>query len=73
MQYTHRITQITVCPEGKKTFDELSTVVEIGDNGSGEFVQVNQNDGEASRIRIDKSEWPALRDAIDRMIAECRE
>ena len=73
MQYTHRITQITVCPEGKKTFDELSTVVEIGDNGSGEFVQVNQNDGEASRIRIDKSEWPALRDAIDRMIAECQE
>jgi hypothetical protein len=73
MQYTHRITQITVCPVGKKTYDELSTLVEACSNESGEFVEVKQNHGEASGLRINKSEWPALRDAIDKMIEECRE
>ncbi len=46
-----------------------STIVEIVDEGGGEFVVVKQTTGE---VRIDPGEWPAIRKAINRLIKECR-
>ena len=43
------------------------------DVAEGEFVTVKQSGlADAGKIRIDSTEWPALRAAIDRMILECR-
>ena len=68
-----RITRLVVAPEGATTFDERATTVEIEDEAAGEFVTVTQCYSDTdSVINIDPAEWPALREAIDRMIAECR-
>lgn len=68
-----RITRLVVAPEGATTFDERATTVEIEDEAAGEFVTVHQvNDDKDAKVAIDPAEWPALREAIDRMIAECR-
>lgn len=37
---------------------------------AGAFVTVAQDDG---AVRIDPAEWPALRDAIERMMVTARE
>lgn len=39
------------------------------DDSAGDFVEVRQQIG---KIAINHEEWPILREAIDRMIAECR-
>ena len=42
-------------------------------DAGGEFVTVEQPGlADAGKIRIDPTEWTALRAAIDRMIGECR-
>ena len=73
MSIETRITRLVVVPEGMQLFHEQATTVEIEDEAAGEFVVVRQvsEDG-AGSVCIDPSEWPALREAIDRMIAECR-
>lgn len=68
-----RITRLVVLPEGMQLFHDEATSVEIDDEAAGEFVVVKQvSEDNAGSISIDPSQWPALRDAIDRMIAECR-
>lgn len=47
-------------------------MVEIDDDGGGEFVTVTDMSDRGGKIHIDRNEWPALRDAIDQMIAGCR-
>jgi hypothetical protein len=48
--------------------------VRIDDNGAGEFVTVRESIPTMEGVlSIDVSEWPALRAAIDRLIAECRD
>jgi hypothetical protein len=70
-----RVTRLHVMPPGEPTFGEMATVVEIEDEAAGEFVVVRQSrDGSRSgEVRIDRSEWPEMRAAIDRMIGECRQ
>ncbi len=65
-----RITQLTVAPEGADLCDDRSTIIEITDEGGGEFITVIQPDGPAE-IRIDADEWPAIRRAIDKLFKEC--
>lgn len=48
------------------------TVVEIADEGGGEFVSVDQPLGTADTFRWDPEEWPAIRDAIDNAFAEIK-
>ena len=69
-----RYTQITVAPEGDPIFSEQATHISIEDECAGEFVKVSQIGDHAERgiIEINPEEWPALRDAIDTMIAACR-
>lgn len=68
-----RYTQITVAPEGEPIFSEAATHITIEDV-AGEFVKVKQicDHSENGTIAINPEEWPAIRDAIDSMIAECR-
>lgn len=50
-------------------------ILDDGDGGAGEFVQVSQSDedGLTARIRISPDEWLELRNAIDHAIAMCQE
>ena len=73
MIYHTRTLAIMVKPEGEPTFSELATTIQIEDESGGEFVVVSQHGTpEMGQIAINPEEWPTLRDAIDRMIAECR-
>lgn len=65
-----RITKLTVTPG--ELFHEMGFEIEIVDEASGEFVEVRSN-SEGHPLRIDCSEWPFLRDAIDRMFEEIAE
>ena len=71
--YETRTLSIIVLPEGESIFSEMATTITIEDEAGGEFVVVEQSAHvDAGKIRIDSTEWPALRAAIDRMILECR-
>ena len=74
-KFETRVTRITVAPLGEPIFCETATHVEIQDEAAGEFVKVYQEGGHTDYqkfITLDKDEWPAVRDAIDRMFGECR-
>jgi hypothetical protein len=68
-----RITQITVVPDGEPIFSERAVTISIRDEAAGEFVVVKQLTDDPQELSIDPEEWPALREAIDEMIKECRE
>jgi hypothetical protein len=71
--YEIRATKLIVAPEGEQVFSEMCTSVEIKDEAAGEFVMLSQSGRtDLGKIAISPEEWPALRDAIDRMIAQCR-
>lgn len=67
-----RITQLTVLPEGEPLFSDIAHTVTIDDEGAGEYVVVKSLSEHYGKIAIDVKEWPALKDAIDRMIQECK-
>jgi len=47
--------------------------VTIEDEAGGEFVVVRGNtDTHHGSVAINPNEWPAVRDAIDRMVKECK-
>jgi hypothetical protein len=75
--YTTRVTRLSVLPDGEPIFSEQCAHISIEDEAAGEFVQVQQrsgrSDAETQTIAIDPDEWPHLRDAIDRMIKECKQ
>ncbi len=71
--YETRILSLIVLPESEAIFSEQATTVTIEDDAGGEFVVIEQLGlVDAGKIRIDSTEWPAIRAAIDRMIEECR-
>lgn len=74
MDYETRTLKIGVVAKGEPIFHESMTEIEIIDEASGEFLKVSQHtdDQEAQKILIDPYEWPTLKDAIDKMINECR-
>jgi hypothetical protein len=60
-----------VHPAGEATIlSEMVTMISIEDEGGGEFVKAEQ--ANTGSILINPDEWPELREAIDRMITECR-
>lgn len=75
MSYETRATRVHILPAGAPIFDERGFSVEIDDEAGGEFVVVNCNDESCAvgQVRVDPAEWPALRDAIDQMIGQCKE
>lgn len=68
-----RTTQLTVLPIGESINSEMATTITIEDEGSGEFVVIEQHGRvDIGKIAIDVDEWPDLREAIDLMVSECR-
>lgn len=65
-----RITRLTVLPPAAWLHHADGTDVCIHDEAGGEFVSVTQDD---QTVRFDGDEWPVVRDAIDRMVAEIRD
>lgn len=56
----------TVCSDG-------AMLIEIIDEGAGEFIRIMQvPENERGYILVGPEDWPALREAADRLIAECR-
>lgn len=73
MPYETRTMSLLVGPEGDPSYSEMATTISIAQEGNGEFVEVEQHGGPGvGKIAINPDEWPALRDAIERMIRDCR-
>lgn len=74
MTYETHIMALIVKPVDQPIFSEMATIVRIEDEAGGPFVEVEQHGRtDIGKICIDPNEWPALRDAIDKMIAVCAE
>ena len=64
-----RVTELTITPAGEPIFSERGFTVEIEDEGAGEVIVVRENDAAIiGGIRIDPSEWPELRTAIETLL-----
>lgn len=73
MDYETRTLSILVAPKDQPTFSEYATEIKIVDEAAGEFLEVSQTGRtDLGKIAINPEEWPTLRDAIDRMIKQCR-
>ena len=73
INYETRITQVVVVPEGEPVCSELATTIQIEDESEGvEFLSLRQNLKPEAYVRIYPPEWPAIRAAIDEMMARCR-
>jgi hypothetical protein len=71
MKYITRITKLTVLPEREPVFSEMATDIEIEDEAAGEFLKLTQHGGNTEcekSILITDDEWPAIRDAIERLL-----
>ena len=74
MTFEKRVTAITVCKVGDPIFSDYATRVEIVDEAAGEFVEVSQAGREGGgKIAIASDEWPALREAIEQLLSDCRD
>lgn len=74
-QHLMRVLRVGIMPPGDPIFSERVTVVEINDDAGGEFVTITQDGGRSDfrkSLAFDPGEWPVVRDAIDFMVAECR-
>lgn len=72
MKLTTRITQVFVLPEGQPLYSEGATQISITDEAAGEFVTIDQTGtSDFGKIAIDPEEWPAIREAVNKMISEC--
>lgn len=74
IEYEVRTMSLMVKQFDQPIFSEMATTIWIVDEAAGEFVIVSQHGSpEMGKIAIEPQEWPMLRAAIDRLIAECRE
>ena len=73
MDYEIRTVGLLVVPKEQAIFSEYATEIKIVDEAAGEFLEVSQcGRTDLGKIAISPQEWPTLRDAIDRMIKQCR-
>jgi len=73
-EYETRTLSVIVVAKGEPIFSEMATRVEIVDEAGGEYVEVSQHGRpDLGKISINPEEWPMLRDAIDSMVAQCRD
>ena len=70
MNYTKRITQMTIVPEGEHIFSEMATVISIDDEAIGEYLIIEQPCREKANIAINPDEWETIKSAIEQMLAE---
>lgn len=72
VDYETLVTRISIVPKGEALYHDRGWTVEIEDESSGEFLIVRSMSDREWTIRMDPEEWPALREAIDSMVARCR-
>lgn len=71
--YKTTMLALIVKPPEDPIFSEMATVIEMMDEAAGPYVRVKQSRGDGDGcILVECEEWPHIREAIDRMIAECR-
>jgi hypothetical protein len=74
MTYEIRTLSLYVAPKDQPVYSELGTTITIVDEAAGEFVEVSQSGRtDLGKIAISPREWPAVREAIDTAIGNCRE
>lgn len=73
MSLETRTLSLVIIPEGEAIFHDAATIISIDDEAGGEFVVVSQEDYGYGKVAFEPSWWPTIREAIDRMIAECRD
>ena len=73
MNYTTRITQMTIVPEGEHILSEMATIISIEDEGIGEYLIIEQPCREKANIAINPEEWETIKAAIEQMLAEMAE
>jgi hypothetical protein len=74
--YVTRITSMLILPAGDDFNTPRGTTISVDDEGAGAFVRIRQcPDGaiKAHEIAINPEEWPAVRGAIEAMVAVCGE
>jgi len=69
MAYEKRCIKLLVNKMGESIFAPEATAIEVVDEAGGEFVEITQGE---DKMRIEPSEWPTLKEAIDEMINSCR-
>ncbi len=71
--YACRTMAVIVHREGESVYSDYATTIRITSEGGGEYVEVVQEASlTPSRVAITSEEWPALRDAIEKMLSECQ-
>lgn len=75
MTYITRPIKWIVLPEGEPVFCAQATTIEITDEAGGEFVLVSQQRDEpnAQTIKIDRDDWPLIRNAIEDAMSMCED
>ena len=69
MSYEIQTHALIVKPPGEPIFSEMATIIRLDDEGAGPFVVIEQSGrSDMGKIAIDEDEWPAIRDAISRML-----
>lgn len=67
-----RVLKMAVLPEGEPIFSERGFTVSIEDEAGGEFLKLESHMDD-NYVSFEASQWPALRDLIDKMAKEVRE
>lgn len=71
--YETRTLSLIVAPLGEPTFSERATHIRIEDESGGEYIVIEQHlDSGSQQVAINPDEWPAIRAAIDALVADCR-
>jgi hypothetical protein len=74
-EFRVRITRLSVLPPQEPLFSEQCTNVSIVDEAAGEFLEIEQKrgrtDAKSQTIAISPEEWPALKQAIEQLLADC--
>lgn len=73
IKYSTKISELIVVPESHDIFSEYTTRVSIDDEGAGGFIVISQTIDDYQKIKIDVDEWPYIKDAVERIIAEIKQ
>jgi hypothetical protein len=72
--YVVRVTRLSVLPPKEPLFSEQCTHITIVDEAAGEYLEIEQQSGsvdvKAQTILVTPEEWPALKQAVETLLAE---
>jgi hypothetical protein len=69
-----RVTRLSVLPPKEPLFSEQCTHITIVDEAAGEYLEIEQQSGsvdvKGQTIMVTPEEWPALKQAVETLLAE---